>query len=214
MRHLLPLLLVAACLQPGIKAPAQPAAVTPELAKAATHQVLVQRNHPDFGSYQTTGTAWVVASGEVRSFLITAGHVCNPKAGDTVSGLTLVSSSKVHRPAHVMATLVDPDLCLLVTLGNAGPALPVAPEDPTWSTPVTYVGAPLAYWGSTIPMYSGQYVGGDMITAPVAPGASGSAAWSSSGVIGVVARVAYGFPTAAFIVTRGELAAFLEKHLP
>ncbi len=59
------------------------------------------------------------------------------------------------------------------------------------------------------PFYFGHYVGGSIITAPTAGGASGSAVISKDGVIGVLVAVSRGFDSVTWMVPLPELRGFL-----
>lgn len=126
-----------------------------------------------------SGTAWVAAKAPGRSFLMTAGHVC--ESGDMYhlqmvdwahmriisadlpiikKEHTLISSDGVEIEANVVRDedLKDDysgnDLCMLGAAGDLGPAIPVSKEDPQAGEICDVVGAPRGLWGNGIAVAS------------------------------------------------------------
>lgn len=223
MRYLLPLVVLAACLQPSVivRGPSS-WAVTPDEAAASTFRIrglaLVPVELVD-GTIGTevvewSGTAWIARATDDATQVITAGHVClnDVEFPSALVTYTLVDTKGNETHAEVVKRADDPDLCLLRAMPGLGTPLPLAPADPRYGVEVGYVGAPFSIWGGgRVPLYYGHYAGADMITAPTAPGASGSAVWSPAGVIGVLVRVHRGLNAATFIVSRAELVEFLDS---
>lgn len=195
-------LLAAACQYP---APAAP--VTPTRAVDSTFKVQLS-----VGS----GTAWIASSARDMTFLVTAGHVCDGiglalRLGLDPSIALVARDGSKHRAVFMRRSGVA-DLCLIVSSGYLGPALPVAPADPAYDQPVAYVGAPAGVYGAgAAPLYRGSYAGGNVVTAPTAPGASGSAVFTSGGVIGVLVAVSSSFDALTMIEPRASLARFLSE---
>lgn len=163
-----------------------------------------------------SGTAWVAKRDEFGSTLITAGHVCQ----DAVS-MTLEDRAGNE---HVLSTFIQHpiyDLCALISIEDLGPPLTISPLDPEYDEPVIYVGAPRGVYGcedtlsgrycGIAPIYRGVFAGGNMVTNPAAPGASGSALRTSRGVIGVLTSVVMSFNHETFFETRAHLVEFLDS---
>lgn len=193
-------LLSAACQVPAPEAP-----MTPEGAAASTFMV-----DSDVGK----GTAWVVSSSKDMTYLVTAGHVCDMRLTALAYGLSpdfrLVAQDGKQYPATFLHRDPIADLCLVTAPGYLGPALRVAAADAEYGTPVAYVGAPQGYFGEGVaPFYRGYAVGAGYMAIATAPGASGSAIFSSSGVVGVLVTVARGFDSVVGTEPRATLVKFL-----
>lgn len=203
------LLALAACQFPAPAAPLEPVD-----ARDSTFRVDRQAFDVDLDEWVDagSGTAWVARD---REYLVTAGHVC---AGAGVS-FTLVSASGIRTPARVVKTHPVYDLCLLVADSPVGPALEVAPADPLYDEDVMAVGAPLGVFGcdggssldecGMAPISRGRYAGGNLVSMPMAGGNSGSAVFTSRGVIGVLVEGYRGFDSLSFIEPRSHLVNFL-----
>lgn len=163
--RLLPLLLVAACLQPVPENP-KPPVMTAERALASTYQVNALAVGDGGAVFAWSGTAWAVAPGR----LITAGHVCHEMPEGAMAFYSVTDAAGNRTDARILKRADEPDLCLLEADVPA-PPLPLG-DRPDYGTPVCYVGAPLAMWGQgRAPYFCGHTSGGDMVTAPTAPGA-------------------------------------------
>jgi hypothetical protein len=124
-----------------------------------------------------TGTAWTVDRMRGRSFLMTAGHMCESKdtyeytdaslAIDDDGNLTIVEKKyelpivKAEYDFHgadgtdyVGAKVVrdddDIDLCELQIAGDLGTPIPLADHDPDYGEHCYYTGAPSGIWGGGI----------------------------------------------------------------
>lgn len=199
------LLLLAALVGCQIPAPVSP--ITPHSAAESTFLV----NVVGVGS----GTAWIAKNGDT-SVLITAGHVCEPGA------LYVLRDRRGESHMAVLkATSPKYDLCALETFKVIGRPLGLAPHEPELYDPVSYVGAPTGMFGCSVmlegdfcgfaPMYRGEYLGGNAVSAPTAPGASGSAIYADYGVIGVLTSVSMRFNSLTYFVPRAHLAEFLAE---
>lgn len=215
------LLLLGAC-----QAPMKP--INPASAAESTFRVQVHSSIDASGlglgtlEHDSFGTAWVVANEQGVSQLVTAGHVCKDAevaVPDELGGGTMPQASvytlmgrdgSLHM-AEVDRDSEDPDLCLLTAFEIVGPPMPIAAIDPVYDEPVAYVGAPSIIWGDGMaPMFRGSYAGGNLITAPTAGGASGSAVFTQAGVVGVLVRVNSEFNGLTFIEPRAHLITFLK----
>jgi hypothetical protein len=111
-----------------------------------------------------------------------------------------------------LAVSTDYDLCALIAFEVVGPALPIARTAPYYDQPIAYVGAPATIYGDDMaPMFRGNYAGGSLVTAQTAKGASGSAVFTSDGVIGVLVGVSPRFDGLTFIESRTHLLQFMES---
>lgn len=155
---------------------------------------------------QGSATAWVVRNEMGRSLLMTAGHACPD--GATFELLARDGSRTV---ATRLAVSPDADLCAL-TAPQAGPPMAISRQDLYYDEPVAYVGAPARVFGDgRAPMFRGSYAGGDLITAPAAPGASGSAVFTTQGVVGVLVGIDPRLPGLTYMVPRSDLVKFMES---
>jgi hypothetical protein len=158
------------------------------------------------------GTAWVVSQTPDQgggTDLMTAGHVCanwTTFDDETLGELpvTSVNYSIIRRSGtesiNAVVVLSDhvTDTCLLHTVENAGPALPLSKFTPRYGEHVTYIGAPYSYWhGGIAPVFDGQYAGlGKLfeedkipllsVTFSAGPGSSGSPVFYHGVVIGMI----------------------------
>jgi len=133
--------------------------------------------HEDVGDVGWWGTGWVVARYGGRSYIMTAGHVCetrkaieNPDplglgTGDmavvkSVDYTLIASDDKKYDGATVVLDDDDVDLCVLAIQGDFGEPMPLAGVDPQYGSRGWYVGAPRAIWGGGIAgIYETTYSG-------------------------------------------------------
>lgn len=173
---------------------------------------------------QSFGTAWVAFNDRDSSYLVTAGHVCAKGIAEIPKELgggflmvdttyTLRGQDSAEYPADLYVRSDEPDLCILKTRTVIGPAMFISGTNPYYDEPIAYVGAPAMVYGDGMaPMFRGTYAGGTLVTAPTAGGASGSAVFTSHGVIGVLVMVNRRFSSLTYIVSRQDLLAFLREH--
>lgn len=174
--------------------------VTPASAAASTFQLITRT--AETGSM---ATAWVASNESGRSLLVTAGHACEDGPAEYI----LLGQHDERYIVFKLDRSDDPDLCTLLATEVVGPPLAVDVQDPYYDEPVAYVGAPQGIYGDgRAPMYRGNYAGGDMVTVIAAPGASGSAIFTSRGVVGVLVMVGR-MPGITLMVPRADLLAFL-----
>ncbi len=196
----------------------------PSVAVDSTFRIALELD----GEVQSYGTAWIIDYKNGWTYLVTAGHVCEERE-QILPGVdiwlsppyeyksyTLLSQHDQEYPAEDVAREYDglgKDVCLIRSFGYIGPALAISHREPEYGERVSYVGAPLALYGSGVaPTYSGVYIGGDYISAPTAPGASGSGVFTKDGIIGVLVTVYHRFDSITGITSRQALIDFLAKH--
>lgn len=124
-----------------------------------------------------TGTGWVISHGEGRSFVMTAGHLC--ESGKTYAyesseigvgsdgELTFVKKTyqlpilkvtydlhaadgTVYHDATALGDDDEDDLCELSVPGDLGPAIPLADRDPVHGQHCYVTGAPHGLWGGGV----------------------------------------------------------------
>lgn len=131
-----------------------------------------------------SGTGWVVAGAPGRSFVMTAGHVCESKVAydiwvydiDWEAGtfeeakLTLPILKKEHvmisrdgvesangniiRDEDLDEEFNGNDLCVVGVASALGPAIPLADRDPEYGETCSVVGAPTGLWGGGVAVAS------------------------------------------------------------
>jgi hypothetical protein len=131
-----------------------------------------------------SGTGWVAARAPGRSFMMTAGHVCESRETYDVEVYDIdweantIEFETIHLPIiekkHVMmsrdgvdsvsgSVLRDEDmddeyngndLCMLGIGADLGPAIPIANDDPDYGQACSVVGAPSGLWGGGIAVAS------------------------------------------------------------
>jgi hypothetical protein len=215
LRALLPIALVLAACQPPVSVRGPSASVMPDLAANSTLKVQVDATYrladESTRVFSWSGTAWIVDAKGTE--LVTAGHVCaasQPEAALVSAHYRLTDRKGIEYAATLVKRSDTPDLCILRTIPDIGSEMDISPRDPHYAEELAYVGAPLGIWGDgQVPIYFGHYAGGGMITTPATGGASGSAVWGSSGVVGVLVSGMPRFQNAVFMVSRAELVAFL-----
>ncbi len=202
MKALLVLLALAACKAPALHSPVVNAAG----AAASTFKITV-----DEDGLVSSGTAWIVASSEFASVLVTAGHVCEDEAEYAV-----IDRFGVEHP--VVGAVEHPkyDLCALISQEPLGPALDVSEVDLALYDQVQYFGAPLGVFGcddgvcGMAPYFTGLYAGGNLFTAPGIGGSSGSAVLNARfEVVGVLVAGYRSFPHLMYMEPRAHLVEFL-----
>lgn len=150
--------------------------VTRVESRGSVYQISVTV-HEDVGDVGWWGTGWVVARYGGRSYIMTAGHVCetrkaieNPDplglgTGDMAEvksvDYELIAPDDKHYDG--VAVVLDDDgndLCVLSVKGDFGEPMPLATVDPQYGERGWYVGAPRAIWGGGIAgIYEATYSG-------------------------------------------------------
>jgi len=145
------------------------------------HVVKTTSNTADIG---WSGTGWVAGRAPGRSFVMTAGHVCESKDVYSIEvydidwEAEIITIQTIDLPItvkkHVMlsrdgvesvnGTIVRDedldeayngnDLCMLAVSSDLGPAIPVATQDPEYGQTCSVVGAPTGLWGGGIAVAS------------------------------------------------------------
>lgn len=207
------LVLLIACQRTPRMLPGYP--VTPQVAVESTFKV---EQYLD-GILNGSGTAWIVDHDKSQTYLVTAGHVCDhsekPMAFTMFKLIDRNDKETWARPLmyhskHQVDEEGESDLCVLVALGNLGPALLLADELPEYGSWVTYVGAVMGQWGKGLaPVFDGRYSGWRVITAPTIGGASGAAIFTGEGVFGVLVAVDRRYHHMVWFVNLSELRDFL-----
>lgn len=159
------------------------------------------------------GTAWIVKN-EAVSFLVTAGHVC-----EDGTSFTLTARDGTEYNALLVKKSPVADLCLLRSEFVIGPELMLSTEFPVYDEPVAAVGAPNGVYGcenggtldacGMAPISRGFYAGGNLVSMPMMGGNSGSAVFTSHGVVGVLVEGYRGFDSLSFIEPVDRLRTFL-----
>jgi hypothetical protein len=220
----LALALSACSVQPKPVAPVAAPQVTVPFAARATFRINILQRFVGDEKWEAVsgGTAWIVRNDTDGSYLVTAGHVCDESEVEegVEQGYSLTAVSGTEYPVAVERKHSTYDLCLVRTPEVVGPTLPLADAMPVYDTPVAAVGAPLGVfgcWGGSsvdqcgmAPISRGFYAGGTLVSMPMVGGNSGSAVFTSSGVIGVLVEGYRGFDSASFIEPIEHLRDFLE----
>jgi hypothetical protein len=124
-----------------------------------------------------SGTGWVAAKENGRTFIMTAGHVCETSEFLTVESFdwvaleikevklpiihtshTLISRENIESGEVTILldedlnekTMAGPDMCLAGLPGNLGTPLPISNVDPEYATHAEVIGAPVGLWGGNI----------------------------------------------------------------
>lgn len=181
--------------------------MTPEVAVDSTFMVIkyVSGTEDALG----VGTAWIVKSDSTDTYLVSAGHVCQPGL-IPVDFRVKPSDSDTEIPAAVVKWSLNPDLCVIRANSYLGPALRISSVDPKRGDRVSYTGAPLGLWHKVTPIFEGIFIGYPYIAAPTIGGASGSAIFTDQGVIGVLITVDSRFHHIVGIVPRSQTIDFLQ----
>jgi hypothetical protein len=191
--RLIQILILSVLLMSCLRAPLRPG--YPVTVRAAQESTFMVEKAFD-GVPVASGTAWIVDKDGTFTYLMTAGHVCAGTAtrldgsGSVMISYRLTSKDDVTMPALVLKAEQDVDLCLLMAPGSLGEPLLLAEKMPEHGAPVTYVGAPMGFYGQGLaPVYDGRYLGNRFVGVPTIGGASGSALFTADGVFGVLVTV-------------------------
>lgn len=123
--------------------------------------------HEGTGDVGWWGTGWVVARDGGRSYIMTAGHVCETRQAiedpdplglgtgsmsvvKSVDYVLIAPSGQQYEGAEVVLDDDSVDLCVLSIKGDFGDPIPLASVDPQYGSRGWYVGAPRAIWGGGI----------------------------------------------------------------
>lgn len=117
-----------------------------------------------------SGTAFVVATMDDHSLLMTAGHVCEQLGakfdgidGTTVIGLSYIFESvsgEIYSAVDVLVDDDNTDVCVLLADDKIGPSLALANSDPKNGTEAMYIGAPGGFWvEGFVPIFQGLFGG-------------------------------------------------------
>lgn len=159
--------------------------VTAHVVDRSTFRLTETNAH---GSYR--GTAWAVQP----NLLVTAGHMCEGGGEFTVTtygGYTIPAKIVAFRHGETpdLNGQTGEDLCLLKADVDATP-LVVAYAMPKVGAKIGYAGYPAGVHA----IGEGVYLGNNEGSAPMHPGASGSAVFTSVGVFGVLIQSRYARP--------------------
>lgn len=173
----------------------------------------------------SSGSGAVVAIKGKNSLVLTAAHVCHDENIFTtkdpndetkqvnlpvmLTAFNIVNALGESFHASVKVKDIVNDICILEVQGIAGQAIKVATKLPEIGSKIVYVGAPGGVWiPPAVPIFEGRYdgiaedsdtpLGKELFTAPVYPGASGSAIVCNGQVIGVLIQGYTSFPLIGF----------------
>lgn len=123
-----------------------------------------------------SGTGWVASRENGKSFVVSAGHVCESRdfftvevfdlAAWTINEVKLPIIEKRHTllsrenievgPVTILADedlgddFSGPDMCLIGASGDLGTPLPIGDSDPEYASHAEVIGAPTGLWGGNI----------------------------------------------------------------
>jgi len=185
-------------------------------------------------AFRASGSGVLVDLVKGYTTILSAGHVCTSNGTlptenklykfSWVENLSVLTSKKNVYRAHIVlaeqATSKSADLCSLVVPGwkPDDKGLKIERKLPKTGEDIYYMGAPLGiYHPPTVLLIKGVYNGkinkyNTSISAPAAPGSSGSAVLSlNNRIYGVVFAVVPSFPTATLMTSYEKTKNFLER---
>lgn len=174
-------------------------------------------NETGFGS---TGTGFGIAYQEGSTFIMTAGHVCEPlskKPGyKTVFYIVTIDGKKIAGKETIISKTQD--LCL-IKVDELIPIIKVAKIEPKTGDKISYSGYPLGvYIPGTLHYFDG-YMGGKDIeenhlyNIPAVGGSSGSPIYNQEGeLVAVISAVMVDFEHITFAVGLHNILYFLQEN--
>lgn len=199
-----------------------------------------EKNKCEIKKLQSTGSGLIIKISKNKEVVLTAGHVCNSKdqisfenfknnkeiSYSWIEFITVLDRNKRIHQGHVILDthLSDgfPDLCALYVPSlkylSKNSNIEISKKAPKIGEEVIYIGAPLGiYHPPTALILKGIFSGNidknaALISAPSAPGASGSVILSKDfKIYGVLFAVHPDFNSATIITSFEETKKFLEK---
>ena len=175
-----------------------------------------------------TASGFVIAKRSKKTYVMTAGHVCDGKIGEeNISYLISVDLFVTARDgteykAKVVAVDLPKDICVLSVPGLDAPALKIARSETRLGAESFNIAAPLSmfYPGNPgmSPVFTGRFSGRvghrAFFTIPAMGGSSGSPVLNTRGqVIGMIVARHYQFNHISVSPTREDLINFLADAL-
>jgi hypothetical protein len=206
--------------------PLFPDVETPRLTPAKAVNSVFKVTLSIDGETDSSGTAWVASYSKKsnKTYLVTAGHVCNadvPAEEESDGARTyelLSQNDQTYDAVEVKRTfrelgddLWPVDLCVLSYSGYLADPLVMADRAPAYGEAVYYVGAPVGIYGNgAAPTFTGTYSGGQIVSILGMGGASGSAFFTSRGVIGVLVAGHRRFQGLFWLVSQEHLVDYIQ----
>ena len=156
-------------------------------------------------SLALVGSGFVIATDNIDSYGVTAGHVCEAppppkeiKVTNTIITVHMLGGAKYS--AEVVKVYDNVDVCVLLLSGVLLPEMHMSPNPPRTGQKVYNLAAPLGIFTShMLPVFDGYYNGlnerdWDVYSLPVAGGSSGSPIMDKKGrLLGMVSMKLRGF---------------------
>lgn len=156
-----------------------------------------------------TGSGMVVRHNRDMTFILTAAHVCRDRRNHTVRINTALGDAEISVDQRVSLISVDyygnrhqttvfssdneNDICIVMSPGTWGEAVPIAFVEPEIGEHVYNVAAPLGIFETRmVPIFDGRFIGNDssgrrFYTIPTGPGSSGSSILNDRGeIVGMI----------------------------
>ncbi len=167
----------------------------------------------------STGSGYVIAHENGKTYVMTAAHVCWVEPYETVgrgplimeiyqtSSINLLTYSGESVSAEVFYVDEERDVCLMTTQGTWGSPLPIADSDPVRGQKYYNMAAPYSIFSPGMVLsFDGYFSGHDnnwyFYTIPARPGSSGSPIITSHGeVVGIITMASTVFETLSIVTT-------------
>ncbi len=165
----------------------------------------------------SSGSGSVIGHNNGKTYVLTAGHVCEQPEGNIAIAIAVDGSGNVHEVESSKYSR-DPDLCVMRSKGTWGLPLEISDDGVEYGEKVLAMSAPNGIFSQNmVPLFDGAYSGnlssGDGVyTIPAMPGTSGSAVLNDDlEIIAVIHSATKGFQHIAIGTNADRVRKFLDS---
>jgi S1-C subfamily serine protease len=164
----------------------------------------------------SSGSGSVIDHVNGKTYILTAGHVCEQPEGSASIAAAVGGDGTVHE-VETSKYSKDPDLCVMRSKGTWGKALKISSKNPEYGDEVSAMSAPNGIFSENmVPLFKGIYSGdlsdGDGVyTIPAMAGTSGAAILNDDlDIVAVVHSATKGFQHVAIGSNASKIDQFMK----
>ncbi len=165
----------------------------------------------------SSGSGSVIGHSKGKTYILTAGHVCEQPEGSVAIAIAVDGSGNVHEVKSSKYSN-DPDLCVMKSEGIWGLPLKISDDEVEYGDKALAMSAPNGIFSANmVPLFEGYYSGnlssGDGVyTIPAMPGTSGSAVLNDDlEIVAVIHSATKGFQHIAIGTNADRVKKFLDS---